>query len=170
MQLSARAERSDERQRGTQTKRTGELMFGDYGKELLRSGIIDAKAGNRESARRYLDRAIYMSNDHDVLAEAWFWMSEVLDDKVEKRKALENCLANDLQHARARRSLAVLDGKLKANEIINPDKLPSALAGLHDANAERFMCPKCGGRMSFAPDGQSLVCDYCSRNQKFTAQ
>jgi hypothetical protein len=97
-------------------------------------------------------------------------MSEVLDDKVEKRKALENCLANDLQHARARRSLAVLDGKLKADEIINPDKLPSAPAGLHDANAERFMCPKCGGRMSFAPDGQSLVCDYCSRNQKFTAQ
>jgi hypothetical protein len=145
-------------------------MFSDYGKDLLRTGIIEAKAGNRESARRYLDRAIYISNDPEVLAEAWFWMSEVLDDKVEKRKALENCLANDLQHARARRSLAVLDGKLKADEIINPDKLPSAPAGLHDANAERFMCPKCGGRMSFAPDGQSLVCDYCSRNQKFTAQ
>ena len=71
-------------------------MFSDYGKELLRSGIIDAKTGNRESARRYLDRAVYISNDHDVLAEAWFWMSEVLDDKAEKRKALENCLANDL--------------------------------------------------------------------------
>ena len=27
------------------------------------------------------------------------------------------------------------------------------------------MCPKCGGRMAFAPDGQTLVCDYCSRNQ-----
>jgi hypothetical protein len=145
-------------------------MFSDYGKELLRSGIIDAKTGNREGARRYLDRAVYISNDHDVLAEAWFWMSEVLDDKVEKRKALENCLANDLRHARARRALAILDGKLKAGEIINPDKLPLAPEGLHAANAERFMCPKCGGRMSFAPDGQSLVCEYCSRNQKFTAQ
>jgi hypothetical protein len=145
-------------------------MFSDYGKELLRSGIIDAKTGNRESARRYLDRAVYISNDHEVLAEAWFWMSEVLDDQVEKRKALENCLAHDLRHARARRALAILDGKLKADEIINPDKLPVAPAGLHDANAERFMCPKCGGRMSFAPDGQSLHCEYCSRNQKFTAQ
>ena len=145
-------------------------MFSDYGKELLRSGIIDAKTGNKEGARRYLDRAVYISNDHDVLAEAWFWMSEVLDDKVEKRKALENCLANDLRHARARRSLAILDGKLKVGEIINPDKLPLAPEGLHAANAERFMCPKCGGRMSFAPDGQSLVCEYCSRNQKFTAQ
>src|SRR5919109_1965374 len=169
MQLSARAERSDERQRGTQTKRTGELMFGDYGKELLRSGIIDAKAGNKESARRYLDRAVYISNDHDVLAEAWFWMSEVMEDKAEKRKALENCLAHDLQHARGRRALAVLEGKLRANEIIDPDKLPLAPEGLRAANAERFMCPKCGGRMSFAPDGQSLQCEYCSRNQKFSA-
>jgi hypothetical protein len=145
-------------------------MFSDYGKELLRSGIIDAKTGNRESARRYLDRAVYISNDHDVLAEAWFWMSEVLDDKLEKRKALENCLANDLRHARARRSLAILDGNLKADEIINPDKLPRVPEGLHAATAERFMCPKCGGRMSFAPDGQSLHCEYCARNQRFTAQ
>jgi hypothetical protein len=145
-------------------------MFEDYGRQLLKSGIIDAKAGDRESARRYLDRAVYISNDHDVLAEAWFWMSEVLDDPVEKRKALENCLANDLQHARARRSLAILDGKLKASEVIDPDHLPAAPAGLHAANTERFMCPKCGGRMSFTPDGQSLVCEYCTRNQKFTAQ
>jgi hypothetical protein len=143
-------------------------MFSDYGKQLLKSGIIDAKAGNRESARRYLDRAVYISNDHDVLAEAWFWMSEVLDDPAEKRKALENCLAHDLQHARARKSLAILDGRLKAGEIINPDKLLLAPEGLRSANAERFMCPKCGGRMSFTPDGQSLVCEYCSRNQKFS--
>jgi hypothetical protein len=145
-------------------------MFSDYGKELLKSGIIEAKAGNRESARRYLDRAVYISNDHDVLAEAWFWMSEVLDDAGEKHKALENCLAHDLQHVRARRALAILDGKLKADAIINPDKLPLAPEGLRAANVERFMCPKCGGWMSFAPDGQSLVCEYCSRNQKFTAQ
>jgi hypothetical protein len=143
-------------------------MFSDYGEELLRSGIIDAKTGNKESARRYLDRAVYVSNDHDVLAEAWFWMSEVLDDQLEKHKALENCLAHDLQHARARRSLAILDGKLKADQIINPDKLPVAPESLHAANAERFMCPKSGGRMSFAPDGQSLTCEYCSRNQKFS--
>jgi hypothetical protein len=145
-------------------------MFDDYGKQLLKSGIIDAKAGDRASARRYLDRAVYISNDHDVQAEAWFWMSEILDDPVEKRKALENCLANDLQHARARRSLAILDGRLKADEIVDPDQLPPVPAGLRAASAERFMCPKCGGRMSFAPDGQSLVCEYCTRNQKFTAQ
>lgn len=145
-------------------------MFPDYGRDLLKSGIIEAKAGNRESARRYFDRAVYISNDHDVLAEAWFWMSEALDDVTEKRKALENCLANDLRHARARRALAILDGKLKAEEVVDPDRLPPAPEGLRTANAERFMCPKCGGRMSFAPDGQALVCEYCSRNQGFAAQ
>jgi len=145
-------------------------MFSDYGRELLRSGIIDAKAGDKESARRYLDRAVYISHDHDVLAEAWFWMSQVLEDATEKRKALENCLAHDLGHARARRALAILDGRLKADEVIDPDHLPLAPEGLHAAEAERFMCPKCGGRMSFAADGQSLLCEYCSRNQKFTTQ
>ena len=64
-------------------------------------------------------------------------MSEVLDDPAEKRKALENCLANDLQHTRARRSLAILEGRLKADEIVNPDRLPPTPAGLRAANAER---------------------------------
>lgn len=145
-------------------------MFNNYDKDLLRSGIIEAKAGNKEGARRYLDRAIYMSSDHEALAEAWFWMSHVMDDTVKKRKALENCLSHDLHHMRARRELAILDGKLKADEIVDPDHLPPLPAGLHAVDAERFMCPKCGGRMGFAPDGQSLVCEYCSRNQKFTAQ
>lgn len=145
-------------------------MFSDYGRELLKSGIIEAKAGHKDTALRYLDRAAYMSHDHDVLAETWFWISQLIDDKVEKRKALENCLAHDLQHARARRALAILDGKLKADEIVDPDHLPLPPEGLRAADAERFMCPKCGGRMTFSPDGQSLTCEYCSRNQKFAAQ
>ena len=87
----------------------GQVLFDDniaddYGKELLKSGIIEARAGNKDSARRYFDRATYMSSDHDVMAEAWFQLSQVTDDPVEKRKALENCLSNDLQHARARRA------------------------------------------------------------------
>jgi len=137
----------------------------DYSKDLLRTGIIEAKSGNKESARRYLDRAIYMAGAYDEIAEAWYWMAEVTDDAVEKRKALENCLSHDLRHSRARRALAILDGKLKADEVINPNNPSAVQDGQRQADAQRFMCPKCGGRMSFAPDGQTLVCDYCSRNQ-----
>jgi len=140
-------------------------MFGDYGKDLLKTGIIEAKSGHKDVARRYLDRAVYMSRDNDVMAEAWYWLAQVVDDPKEKRTAIENCLAHDLQHARARKMLAILDGKLKEDEIINPDHLPQAPEGLRAANADRFMCPKCGGRMAFAPDGSSLVCDYCTRHQ-----
>jgi predicted RNA-binding Zn-ribbon protein involved in translation (DUF1610 family) len=139
------------------------MSSAEYAKDLLRSGITDAKTGSQESARRYLDRAIYMAESHEVLAEAWFWMSEVISDPVEKRKALENCLSHDVYHTRARRSLAILDGKIKTDEIVNPDQLPAAPEGLRQAQADRFMCPKCGGRMAFSPDGSSLVCDYCSR-------
>jgi len=138
-------------------------MFDTYGKDLLRTGIIEAKAGHTGSARRYLDRAIYSLSDHDELAEAWYWMALVVEDKKEKRSAIENCLAHDLQHARARKMLAILEGNLKEDEIINPDQLPQAPGGSRAANADRFMCPKCGGRMVFAPDGQSLVCEYCTR-------
>ncbi|MCL4531049.1 MAG: hypothetical protein M1282_16785 [Chloroflexi bacterium] len=145
-------------------------MIDDYSKELLRSGIIEAKSGNKEEARRYIDRAIYMTSDHDVMAEGWYWMSQLMDDPAEKRKALENCLSNDLQHVRARRALAILDGKLKPNEIVDPDALPPALDGLRQADAQRFVCPKCGGRMTYAPDGESLVCEYCSHNQTLKAQ
>lgn len=144
-------------------------MSSDYAKELLRSGIIDAKTGSKDTARRYLDRAIYMAGSHDVLAEAWFWMSEVIDEPTEKRKALENCLSHDLHHTRARRSLAILDGKLKAGDVINPDKLPAVPDGLRETQADRFMCPKCGGRMAFSPDGSSLVCDYCLRQNPLGA-
>jgi hypothetical protein len=137
----------------------------EYAESLLRSGIIDAKAGQKDSARRYIERAIYTSNNdsHDVMAEAWFWMAQVTDDPVEKRNALENALSHDMYHARARRALAIIDGKLKPDEIVNPDNLPLALTGSRQADADRFMCPKCGGRMVFAPDGSSLVCESRER-------
>jgi hypothetical protein len=161
--------------KGKMTVNYSQVLFDDgiaddYGKELLRNGIIEAKAGNKDSAHRYFDRATYMSSDHQVMAEAWFWMSQVTDNPAEKRQALENCLSNDLGHARARRALAILDGKIKPDEIINPDAVPAAPAHLSQADAQRFMCPKCGGRMNFAPDGQSLVCEYCSRNQALHTQ
>ena len=112
-------------------------MFDTYGKDLLRTGIIEAKAKHKDVARRYLDRAIYSLSDHDELAEAWFWMAQVVDDVKEKRSAVENCLAHDLQHARARKMLAILDGKLKEDEIINPDQLPQVPEGLHGRSSSR---------------------------------
>lgn len=141
-------------------------MQRDFAESLLRSGIIEAKAGEKETARRYLERAINTSGDHDLLSEAWYWFSKVSDDPAEKRAALESCLSFDLRHARARRDLAVLDGKLDEKEIINPDAISLASTAPAQVSADRFMCPQCGAKMVFAPDGISLVCEHCTRDQR----
>ena len=141
-------------------------MQRDYAESLLRSGIIEAKAGQKDTARRYLERAINTSGDYDVLSEAWFWLNKVTDDSAEKRTALENCLSFNLRHARARRDLAMLDGKLDEAEIINPDALPLQSTDPAQANADRFMCPQCGARMVFAPDGSGLICEHCTSGYK----
>lgn len=145
-------------------------MSQDYAESLLRKGIIEAKAGIKETARRYLERAVDTGGDPDVLSEAWYWMSQITDDPTEKRSALENCLSWDMRHTRARRELAILDGKLDEDEIINPDALPTQSTDPAQASADRFMCPQCGARMVFAPDGSGLICEHCTGNQKLVSR
>jgi len=144
-------------------------MNRDYAESLLHSGIIEAKAGEKEAARRYLERAISVGGKLDVQSEAWYWLSKVIDDPTEKRSSLENCLSFDMRHARARRELAILDGKLDEQEIIDPDVLPAASTGPAQATADRFMCPNCGAKMVFAPDGSGLICEHCTRNQRLAS-
>jgi Zn finger protein HypA/HybF involved in hydrogenase expression len=88
-----------------------------------------------------------------------------VDDPTQKRQFLEETLAIDMGHAAARRALAILDGKLKPAEIVNPDAIPAPVPGTQAVQADRFTCPKCGGRMLYAADGKSLVCDNCSTQQ-----
>lgn len=140
-------------------------MFSDISNSLLRRGILEAKEGERNVALRYLVRVIYSTNDRDTLAEAWYWMAVVTDDPTEKREMLENALSYDLLHARARRELALLDGKLEPDEIIDADALTPIPEGVATVDADRFMCPKCGGCMTFMPDGRSLTCEFCTSRQ-----
>jgi len=135
----------------------------EYDNDLLREGILRFKAKEFDAARRYLDRALETADDHQTRAQANFYLSKLTDDPLQKRKLIEETLAIDMSHAGARRALAILDGKLKPDEIVNPEAIPAPLAGT--VQAERFTCPKCGGRMAFAPDGVSLVCESCNRNQ-----
>ncbi len=141
-----------------------------FAQGLLQNGIIEAKDGNKGAARRYLERVTMSTNDPDLLAEAWFWISQISDDPQEKRQALEAALSNDMQHARSRRELAILNGKLQPEEIVNPDFLPAQSEEPSQASADRFVCPKCGGRMSYAPDGRALICEYCTRQENLVVR
>ena len=136
--------------------------------DLLIRGRAAAKAGEKAEARRYLERLFHLDPPTDERLEALYWLSEVSDDPKEQRDCLEEILANNLGDARARRKLAILDGKLRSEEIVDPDRAaPQAPSGdPKDVSARAFTCPTCGGRMTYAPDGQSLVCEYCAGRER----
>jgi tetratricopeptide (TPR) repeat protein len=140
-------------------------MPSDYDNNLLREAIINIKAKDFSLARRYLERALDIADDRETRTWASYWMSQITDDPQEKRKYLEEALANDPTHPEARRALAVLDGKLKPDEIVDPETLPQQSAETQRAKADRFACPKCGARMVFDGDGRTLVCEHCTRSQ-----
>ena len=134
--------------------------------DLLIRGRAAAKSKEKAEARRYLERLLNLAPPVDERLEALYWLSEVCDDPKEQRELLEEILANNLGDARARRKLAILDGKLRPEEIVDADRAPAQVGGEKNARTRSFTCPKCGGRMTYAPDGVSLVCEYCARSER----
>lgn len=142
-------------------------MFNDrYADSLLRQGIIEAKAGLKDTARKYFERALIVDpGDLQLQAEVNYWLSEIEDDPQKKRTFLEEVLSINPAYAPARRSLAILDGKLNREEMIDPNALPGTSGEPMNVDADRFMCKKCGARLVFAPDGQTLMCEHCQDKQ-----
>ena len=119
----------------------------------------------KEEARYYLEWALRSGDaTSDQKATAWLWLSQIEDDPRKKRDCLENILALDPANGSARRGLALLDGRLKAEDVINPNQPIEPVkpdATLQPSGVRRYACPKCGGRMSYLGDKRALVCDYC---------
>jgi DNA-directed RNA polymerase subunit RPC12/RpoP len=131
-------------------------------------GVAAAKTGqarDKEEARYYLNRVLSSGEAaSDQKATAWLWLSQIEDDPQKKRDCLENVIAWDPANATARRGLAILDGRLKAEDVIDPNKPIGPVqpdATPEPASVRRYTCPKCGGRMSYSADKRSLLCDYC---------
>jgi predicted RNA-binding Zn-ribbon protein involved in translation (DUF1610 family) len=138
----------------------------EYDNELLKEGILHFQSKDYALARRYFERALDAADDLQTQAQANYYLSLVVEDPKLKRQFLEETLAIDMGHAGARRALAILDGKLTSAEVVNPDLIPAPVPGTQEAQADRFTCPNCGGRMVYSPDGTSLVCENCGRRQK----
>ncbi len=143
-----------------------ETMPEDYDNDLLREGILLFKVKEFAQARRYLERALSVADDPQTKAQANYYLAQLADDPVQKRHFIEETLAIDMTHAGARRMLAILDGRLDPASIVNPEALPAPSRGVQAVEVDRFTCPHCGGRMVYAPDGASLVCEYCSGQQQ----
>lgn len=134
----------------------------DSTRDLLIRGLAAVRSGDVGEARRYLEWMLRLDPDQDQRIEACLALAEISGDPQEKRDYLESVLARDPEEARARRALAVLEGRLKPEDVINPDLPLRAVVEVEQVTgAKRFICPQCGGRMTFRPDGKTLVCEYC---------
>jgi hypothetical protein len=143
----------------------------DMTHDLLIRGMAAAQEGDEEETRHYLEWMLGLDPPIEEKLQALYWLSEVSQDPDEKRECLEDILAHDIGNARARRSLAILNGDIDASEVIDPDRYKQTIpASPVEPGSERFTCPNCGGKMVFTPDGQSLTCEYCASRENLTAE
>jgi len=136
----------------------------DEARDLLLYGVSAAIAKDRDEARFYLEWVLRVDPDIEQETQAWYYLSTITDDPVEKRKCLENVLAAYPTHGEARRDLAILEGRLKTEDIIDPLTQVSPVtpqATISDADLRRFICPKCGGRLTFNALKGGLACQFC---------
>jgi DNA-directed RNA polymerase subunit RPC12/RpoP len=141
-------------------------------RDLLVRGIAAAKGKSNQEARFYLEWVTRAPDaTHEQLTDAYRWLAQVVEDAQEKRAYLEHALAYNPNDPEARRAFALLNGELKPDEIIDPNKLapPAASDSPLPAQARRFVCTQCGGKMNFSPDGNSLMCAYCGREQSLAS-
>ena len=128
--------------------------------DCLCDGITAAKSGDNRLAQILLNRAILLNNTD---ARPYLWLSSTTSDADLKREYLEKAIAREPSNMAARRSLAILTGKLDPTKIICETQAPPhrlSEASL-EVKATTFQCPQCGGRMSFSLLVESLTCEYC---------
>ena len=142
-------------------------------RDLLVRGIAAAKQGDEAEAFYYLQRVLFTDASHEGQAKAWLWLSGLYDDAAERRKCLEQVLAYQPQNVLARRGMAVLDGRLNPNDIIDPNKLAQMTAEAAEPEAavvEQFTCPRCSGRLNYTADQEALTCEFCDYRQAVAGQ
>lgn len=137
----------------------------------LRHGIGAVKEKSRDEAFSHLERVVLSGDADDKMrAEAWLWLSQVYTDVADKRECLEQVLSLDPTHGGARRGMAIIDGRLHPDEIVDPNRLrPSQPQEPQPVQAEHFTCPRCSSRMNYTPDGRALRCEFCGHEQALNA-
>lgn len=160
-------------------RRQATLQIGDQDSRVLKANIRDAMTRGKaciadedhEGAIYYLQKLLTMPiSDHD-LADTWYWLGKAYENPTAKRKCMENAFSAQPTHAEARRELAILDGRLSPDDIINPDFLPEQdTETVVATSAEIFVCPQCDGVMNYTADQEHLHCPYCGHKEDLDAE
>jgi len=126
----------------------------DETRQWLAEGIAQAKAGQRESARGLLLRVVERDERN---AQAWLWLSGVVDSREDRRVALENVLSVEPGNALARAGLDWLERQAEARPAPAREAATPQGAPLSESPVESVLstptqelaigperCPYCG--------------------------
>jgi hypothetical protein len=139
---------------------------------LLKQGLAAAHAVvfggsevDRKEAEFFLDWALSSGLPLNDQMEAWLWLSRIATTPERKKECLDNVLAIRPSHPDARRDMAVLEGRLKPEDV-RADPWASGQGVAQSATvargeARRFPCPKCGASMLMQPGMSTLTCQFC---------
>ena len=129
--------------------------------ERFRLGRLAVREGRLAEAREYLLKAVEIDEQH---SDAWLWLSATTRDAQEQKKYLEWALAANPANPEARRGLAILQGRLNAQDIKpqGAEVQPRRPTDPQPAEVQQtFACPQCGGVMRYDPPTTDLKCERC---------
>jgi DNA-directed RNA polymerase subunit RPC12/RpoP len=128
--------------------------------QLVSSGIMAAKDGRRADAISLLNKAV---DYHKPDARPWIWLSATTANPQQQREYLEKAVAAEPSNATARRGLVMLSDKLDKARLVPEGQAVQPLrpGEPQDSVAAAYMCPNCGGRLSFEIQKNGLVCESC---------
>ncbi len=136
--------------------------------ELLVRGLAALEAGvpaNAEEARHCLERVLNADDaEPRQKTKAWLYLSRIEEEPARRRVCFESALALDPGNAEAHQGLAILDGRLKLEDIADTNKpfqpvIPES--ELLPSGARRLVCPKCAAKMLVKSGELPPVCVYC---------
>ncbi len=130
-------------------------------RDLLVRGVAAAKAGEAKEARFFLEWVLRSEPSNEQRTEACLWLSDLSTEPAEKRNWLEEVLAIQPGEARAQRRLALLDGELRPDEVVNPDSLPETAPPAGEVPVLQVDCPSCGAVLLALAGVPRLGCAFC---------
>jgi DNA-directed RNA polymerase subunit RPC12/RpoP len=97
------------------------------------------------------------------MVRAWKSLAELADRADQRRVFLEKMLAADPFDGYARRELAVVNGDLRREDVIDPDRARPQGPTSSDEHASwvSVTCVRCGGRTVADPERGQVRCQHC---------
>jgi predicted RNA-binding Zn-ribbon protein involved in translation (DUF1610 family) len=134
------------------------------GRDLLVRGIAAAMGNSLDEARHYLEWVLRTDSTVEQEADAHYWLSRISTDPAQKRDHLESVLAVNPHYPEARRDLAILEGRLKPDEMVDHHRGVTPIkpgAEVLREMAASQKCPRCGAKMSARTGDGTPACQFC---------